>query len=661
MNTKVILLGLLLGMVALSYAQKDYFKDAELAFYNEKYVSAIESYKKAEVKSKSAQQKGEINFKIALCYAQMLDIGQAEVYLERAEKLKFSSKEPQLILQMAEVLMQQGDYKKAAALFEEYLKLIPNDEWSKTKLKSCEKQISQPMLPEENRYIFQGEIQLNTEFYDYTASFADKKQTTLLFASTRPGSTGDQLDDRTGQSFSDIWMTTRDNKGKWGEPQLLPKEINSEHNEGTPVMYEKDDILYFTRCNVIPKKNIGCAIYYSKKQGNRWLEAQEIPLKPEGGDSISCGHPALNNKGNLMIFAADLPDGFGGKDLWMTKFDKKDKKWGTPINLGPGINTVGDEAFPYLDEEHNLFFSSNGRIGLGGLDLYKALATEDQEIWQTPELLPAPLNSSRDDFGILFEDENRGLLTSNRTGGKGADDLYSFNLKQIRITSECYVINRESGEPIPYASIRLTSSDQDIYEVTADENGYFKFDEINQVKKYLEQDHNYSFLASAPKFAEASSKISTMGLETSKNFIEEFILFPLDIEIDLPEVRYDYDDTLLQVIDGEINSKDSLNYLYELMIDHPTWVVELQAHTDCRGPIPYNLKLSQGRANSCVDYLVSKGIARERLVPVGYGEGVPREGLTCDYIVTLPTKEEQEAAHQKNRRTQFKILSVDYK
>lgn len=659
MNAKVILLGIMLGMGSLSYAQKDHFKDAELAFYNEKYISAIESYKKAEVHSKSAQQKGEINFKIALCYAQMLDIDQAEVYLDRAEKLKFTNKEPKLILEMAEVLMQQGDYKKAADLYQQYLKLMPEDEWSKTKLKSCEKQISNPMLPEESRYIFQNEIQLNTEFYDYSASFADKKKSTLLFASTRPGAMGDDLDDRTGQSFSDIWMTTRDNKGKWGEPQLLPAQINTEHNDGTPVMFEKDDILYFTRCNVIPKKNIGCSIFYSEKQGSRWLEAQEIPLKPEGADSLSCGHPAINKKGDILIFAADLPNGFGGKDLWMTKFDKKEKKWETPINLGPEINTIGDDVFPYLDSENNLYYSSNGLVGLGGLDLYKATAIENEN-WQNPELLPAPLNSSRDDFGILFEDDDRGFLTSNRNGGKGTDDLYSFNLKNIKITSECYVLNKEDGKPIPNASIRLTSSNQDIYEVTADANGYFKFDQINNLKRYLIKDQNYAFSVSAPEYADASSKISTMGLETSKNFIEEFILFPLSKPIDLPEVRYDYDDTLLQVISGEVNSKDSLNFLYDLMTENPGWVVELQAHTDCRGSEKYNLKLSQGRANSCVDYLVSRGIAKERLVPVGYGEGTPRAGLTCEYIASLPTKEEQEAAHQKNRRTQFKILSIDY-
>lgn len=384
MKTKLILLVLFIGTCNLSFSQKDHFKDAEIAFYNEKFVTAIDSYKKAEVRTKSAQVKGEINFKIALCYAQMLDIAQAEVYLERAEKLKFKSKEPKLVLRMAEVLMQQGEYENAAELFQEYLKLIPDDKWTKTKLKSCEIQMTNPMLPDESRYIFQGEIQLNSDFYDYSSSFADKKQNTLLFASTRPGSTGDDLDDRTGQSFSDIWMTTRDNKGKWAEPVLLPEEINTPHNEGTPAMVEKEDRLYFTRCNVIPKENIGCSIYYSERKGNRWTIAEEISLKPEGADSLSCGHPTLNKNGDLMIFAADLPSGFGGKDLWITHYDKKEKSWKTPINLGPTINTIGDDVFPYLDEDNNLYYSSNGRIGLGGLDLYKALARKKKTYGRSP-------------------------------------------------------------------------------------------------------------------------------------------------------------------------------------------------------------------------------------------------------------------------------------
>lgn len=642
-------------------AQKNHLQAGDLAFYNEKFVSAIDSYKKAEVHEKSGQKKGEINFKIALCYAQMLDIEQAEVYLSRAEKLKFKVQEPQLLLQMGEVMMQQGEYKNALALFNEYLTINPNDSWVQTKIYSCEEQLNNPARPEDSKYIFQNEIQLNTEYYDYSLSFADKKKNAILFASTRPGNYGTNVDDRTGQSFSDIWISTRDNKEKWDEPQLLPSEINTEHNEGTPIMNSKGDALYFTRCNSIPKKNVGCDIYYTEKTGNKWSESILIPFKPDGADSLNCGHPAINNKEDLMIFAADLPNGFGGKDLWMSSYDKKLKKWGTPINLGPEINTIGDEVFPYLDSEGHLYFSSNGHIGFGGLDLYKVTLSSTPLVWTNVELLPAPINSSRDDFGIVFESEDRGFITSNRSQGKGVDDIYSFNLKTIKITSECFVMDQETMDPIPYAKITLSSSDNEIFEVTADEQGYFKFDAINELQRYLNIEKNYSFLVSAPEYSDVRSRISTIDLETSKNFVEEFILFPLNKPINLPEVRYDYDKEELQVIEGQVDSRDSLDYLYDLMIEHPGWIVELQAHTDCRGPEAYNLKLSQGRANSCVEYLISKGIPKERLVPVGYGENKPVEGLTCDFIESLPTEDEQEAAHQKNRRTQFKILSIDFK
>ena len=641
-----------------NYAQKNHYETGEIAFNNEKYFSAIDSYKKAEVSTKKVDLKAEINFKIALCYAELLDIEQAEVYLNRATGLKYDKTNPELIFQMGDVLMQQGNYKGALLLFEKYSSIKPEDKLIASRMKACKN--SPLVISSPTRHIVQNEVQLNGIYYEYAPAFGDKKMNELLFASTRPSSEGDAVDDRTGQSFSDIWTTTRDAKGKWGEPQRLPDEINTAHNEGTPLLNKKKDALFFTRCNVIAKKNIGCDIYYSEKRGSKWAEASLIKLKPDGADSLSIGHPALNNTEDILIFSSDLPGGVGGKDLWYSVYDKKLKTWGEPNNLGNSINTAGDEVFPYISEDNKLYFSSNGHEGLGGLDLFSAISI-DKITWGKPQNLQYPLNSSRDDFGIVLENENRGFISSNRQNGKGLDDIFSFNLMPSIILVECFVKDVTNNKPIPFATITLTSSTNEVFQVTTDAEGKFTFDKINDQKRYIIQEVNYQFKAEATDYVFANSQISTIGVEESKKFIEEFMLYPKDVSIDLPEVRYDYNDTALQVIDTEINSKDSLDYLYDVLINNPTWIIELQAHTDCRGSETYNLKLSQGRANSCVAYLKDKGISTERLVPVGYGENVPLIGLECETIDKMNTKEEKEKAHQRNRRTQFKILSTDFK
>ncbi len=657
MKIKTICLGAMLFGTFTINAQKNHYESGELAYTNEKFFTAIASYKKAEVSTKKIDLKAEINFKIALCYAELLDIEQAEIYLNRASGLKYDKTNPELIFQMGDVLMQQGNYKGAKLLFEKYQDKQPNDPLIATRIASCED--AQTIIDTPTKHLVQAEIQLNDTYYEYTPSFGDKRMNELLFASTRPGTEGQRIDERTGQSFSDIWTTTRDAKGKWGEPQLLPPAINTEHNEGTPIMNKKKDVLYFTRCNVIAKKNIGCDIYYSEKNGSRWSNAELIKLKPEGADSLSIGHPALNDRENVLIFSSDLPGGMGGKDLWKSDYDKKTKTWGTPENLGPEINTAGDEVFPYLDKGNQLYFSSNGHKGLGGLDLFKA-NIKDNYTWESPQNLHYPLNSERDDFGIVLENENRGFLSSNRNNGKGLDDIYSFNLIPSIIKIDCIVKDATTNKPIPNATITLANSNNETYEIITDAEGLFTFDQINDQKRYVASGLNYSLKVTAPEYVYASSKLSTIGLNESKKFIEEFMLYPIDKPIDLPEVRYDYNDTLLQIIANKVNSEDSLNSLYEKMIKNPDWIVELQAHTDCRGSEAYNLNLSQGRANSCVAYLVNKGIAKERLVPVGYGENVPIKDLTCETINKMATKEEQEKAHQRNRRTQFKILSTDY-
>ncbi len=643
------------------FGQKNFSKEADNAFRNESFFSAIEAYKKADVKAKPAE-KARINFQIGECYRLMVEPGQAETFYAKALKLKYDATDAIVLFQMAEVMKQQGNYKDAQKYYEKFLAKKPGVKEAESGLESCKK--AQQWKGEPTKHVVQNEIQLNTESYDYSPAWGDKKHNVLIFSSSRPGSTGDGIDERTGEAFMDLWTTTRDNKGKWDEPKVLPATINTADNEGGAYLNAKGDALYFTRCPREKKENIGCDIYFSEPQGKSWKEATKIVLKPEGADSLSTGHPTLDKAEKFMIFASDLPGGQGGKDLWLTEYDKRAKTWGTPKNLGPSVNTTGDDMFPHLTDEGVLYFSSNGHVGMGGLDIFRAESTGDKQ-WGKVENLRYPINSEEHDYGIIFEkgsEDKRGYFTSSRPNGKGRDDLYSFNLPEIKFILEVYVKDKMTQAPLPGVEITLVGSDGSQIVKTTDEEGKFIYDE-NGSNRFINKETSYNSEVAKDEYLGAKSKFSTVGEENSKKFIEELFMQPAskDVVIDFPEVQYAYDKSAL-LVDDRINSEDSLDYLYNTLIENPSIVIELQAHTDCRGSDKYNKSLSQKRAQACVDYLVSKGIPSDRMVPAGYGETTPRAtGLECATIEKMATKEESEAAHQKNRRTQFRVLSFDYK
>jgi len=643
-----------------AYSQKNFTREADGMFMNERFFSAIDAYKKAETKEKKPAEKARINFQIGECYRMLVEPTQAETYYKRAIKLKFDKTNPLVVFQMAEVLKEEGHYKEAAEEYEKFLKLKPGFKMAEDGLSACAK--SQEWKNNPTRHKVSSELQLNTEKYDFAPVFADKKYTQMIFSSSRPGSTGAEIDDRTGESFMDLWLTTRDNNGKWSEPKPMGSAINTDDNEGSAAFNRKMSRMYFTRCPREKKSNIGCDIMYSDKQGSNWKAGKSIELKPEGGDTITIGHPTLSANDMIMIFASDLPGGKGGKDLWISKWDRKEKKWLEATNLGGGINTAGDEMFPYLKADGSLYFSSTGHIGMGGLDMFKAEKTGEEQ-WGNIANLGYPLNSSEHDFGIIFDrgDTEKGFFTSSRSDTKGHDDIYSFRLPNIVFTLEVVVKNKATSEPVPGATIVLVGTDGSTITKTTDETGSFKFDEENK-NRYVNKQINYTVQVSKEDYLQEKGTFSTMDRTKGQNFLFEYFIQPAskDVVIDFPEVRYDLDKWALQVNAG-INSKDSLDYLYTTLTENPTIVIELQSHTDCRGSDNYNQKLSQKRAQSCVDYLVTKGIPADRMVPVGYGEKQPRTGLECKSIDKLPSKQEQEAAHQKNRRTQFRVLSFDYK
>jgi peptidoglycan-associated lipoprotein len=397
----------------------------------------------------------------------------------------------------------------------------------------------------------------------------------------------------------------------------------------------------------------------SRKSENSWSTAQLVPLRnKQSTENSTVGHPAFSPNEDFIIFASDMPGGLGGRDLWLAPFDKASRTAGPAQNLGPEVNTPGDEMFPFVRKDGVLFFASNGHLGMGGLDIFKAEVSGDKK-WGNTQNMGAPINSTGHDFSIIWEgDAERGFFTSDRPGGRGMDDLYAFSMPPLLFALEGVVYDKDTQMPVPEAAIKVLGSDGTSFEASTDGSGAFTFD-IKGEERYINPEINYSIEVSKIEYLVAKDQISTVGLNESTTFLKEyFITFTRpDKAIEFPEVRYAYNKAELQV-NEEVNSRDSLDFLFRTLVDNPTIIIELQAHTDTRGGDSYNLDLSQRRSQSCVDYLITKGIPTERMSAKGYGETKTR--ITDAQIAAMNSEEEREAAHQKNRRTEFSVLSFDY-
>ena len=653
MDLKKFLTVVFISFTLAGFSQKNFTRDADAAFKGEAYFSAVELYKKAYAKEPSRAKKAEILFNIAECYRALEDPMQAETWYNKAIKAQYP--DPVAILYLADAIKSQERYDEAIPQYESYSAAKPDDSRGQQGVKSCKK--SQEWKDKPSRYKVQNEVLLNSKQYDFAPSFADKKYESLLFTSTREGSTGEANDTRTGENYSDLYYTSRDRKGKWSVPVSVGENVNTVANEGSSVLNGRYNMMYFTRCEDEKDKVFACKIWEAKRQGQTWAVPTQVEINV--GDSVTIGHPALSADDETLLFASDLQGGQGGKDLWYITYDKKERKWSDPVNLGSDINTSGDEMYPFLTEKGTLYFASNGHIGMGGLDIFVAESKGDKK-WGKPENMGYPINSAYNDFSIILEDEKRGYFTSNRIGGKGGDDIYSFYVPALVYAIQGNVTNVVTGKPIEGATIKLVGSDGTSVEAKSDATGFYEFAQISGSNdRYVKENTSYQILVSKEEHLNAKGEETTVGVENSTTFVHDFALqkFVSDkgesVEIKFPEVQYDLGKYTLRP-----ESKDSLNFLYQTLIDNPTIVIELSAHTDSRGSDESNMTLSQNRAKSCVDYLIEKGIDPARMVPKGYGE--TRLLVTDADIAKFPTNEEREAGHQKNRRTVFSVLRSDY-
>ena len=662
---KISLLAFIIMIFSTSaFTQKKEMEIANSEFDALQYNAAADIYKKALSKCKEGDDplKQEATFKLAECYRLMNDPDKAEPLYGWLINSSYCSSNPVIYRLYATVLETSGKASGAREYYAKYLKTDPDNQQAKKGILSCDWVIANGN--KRAQVNISNVRALNSQDDDFSPAFFSKNSDQIVFTSNRIGSTGKTSDQWTGAKYSDLYKSTMTGSG-WSNPVLFDKTgvINTDIHEGTTAFNGDFSLMYFTRCDRIGEKKEYCKIFKTEKSGNSWTKPREAFT-----DSVSnIGQPTLSRDELTIIFSSDKKGGPGGKDLWTAKREKKDEEFGQPALLEPGINSAGDEMFPYLFNDTTLYFSSNGYSGYGGLDIYKSIRRQNS--WSTPVNLLVPINSGYDDFGILIiKPEEEGYFSSNRPGGLGEDDIYQFTRKTLLFSISGKVKDSKNLLQMEGVQVSLISDKGDTITNTTDGMGFYKFD-----TSVVLEDHDYNLIFKKANYFSKKETLSTTPFDDNHDFVLDMILEPIpEKPIVLPDILYALDKWDLQP-----QYQDSLRQLVKLLLVNETLVIELRSHTDSRGSDEYNEELSQKRAQSVVDFLVSQGVDPGRLVAKGYGERIPRvldkdmvrenylfkagTELNDRFINSLPSDEIKEAAFQLNRRTEFSVLSKNYK
>ena len=651
------LTGLASLLIMLSFgtlsAQTDYAAEADQAYEKMAYSTSAQEYIKAYAKVKEIDEKGRIAFMTGESFRMMLEPVAAEEWYDKAIGLRYGANDPSVYLVYGDVMHSQQSFDDAIEWYIAYKENGGDAGVADARIEQADNDALELDEPS-SRYIVDNLLLLNSDGYDFGVGYASKKADEIVFASSRESSTGSGEDPITGQSYMDLFRSEQDKKDRWSTPAPLNSTINTEFNEGTVAFDKKYKNIYFTRCISDDESSFACDLYRAAAMGTKYGPSEVIELiNRDENDSSQVGHPSFTIDNDFLMFVSDMEGGYGGKDIWYVAYDSKEDTFGEPTNLGEDINTAGDEMFPNMRYDGTLFYSStNG--SMGGLDILSASPAEGIMKFEKATTVPYPLNSSADDFSIVFKDgEDAGIFTSSRVGGKGKDDLYSFTLPDMKFCFRANVYDYDTGNPL-MASVEVNGSNGDSWTFTADSDGGLELcgDEIKKNATYDVGVELQGYISTGDRFA-------TAGLTESTTFAREYFLkeVVLDQEYQMPLVLYAFNEADL-LINNDVNGTDSLAYLLDIMERNETYVIQLESHTDSRGKDNYNQELSQRRAQTCVDYLVGAGIDRDRLVAVGRGESMLL--VSDSEINRMKGEEEKERAHQANRRTVFRIMRFDY-
>lgn len=645
---------LLFLLMLTSCGAESVLRKAEQSYALGEYYDAAMMYKKAYTKtdSKEKDKRAERAFKMAECYRRInMDAKALASYLNA---VRYGCTDSIAYKHLADLQLQKGEYKSAITNYTTYLEHCPTDTTAINGLKACTTAPQWKKSP--TRFVVKKDALFNSRRSEYSPMYGSDKCDQLFFTSTRDKALGEDKSLITGVKAPDIFVAVKDENGKWQKPEAIEGELNSEFEEGACAFAPDYKTMYLTRCLIDGEAPRPAQIYKSTRSDASWSAPVLCDIMKDSITSVA--HPAVSPDGKWLYFVSDMNGGLGGLDIWRVELIADG--FGSIENLGAPINTQGNEMFPTFRPNGELYFSSDGHQGMGGLDIYCATPT-DEGSWTVNNLL-TPVNSAGDDFGMTFEGERmRGFFSSNRGDARGWDHIYSFDLPETVHTLTGWVYEKD-GYELTDGTVYLIGNDGTNEKLGVKADGSFT--------KRITPGASYVLLGSCNGYLNHMQELTADSTDQDRDYTLQFPLSSITRPVLIDNIFYAFNSATLT--DSSVVALDAL---VRLLTDNPNVVIELGAHCDYKGRDEYNERLSQRRAESVVAHLIDKGIDAKRLVAKGYGENAPKtvtkkmaerypfmhegDALTEEFILTLP-EEQQEICNAENRRTEFRVLRTTF-
>ena len=639
------------------------FKKAEQSYAIGEYYTASIDYKKSYSRCtpKEKDKRAVRAFMMGECYRHIGYTQKAMAAYTNA--IRYHIPDSMVYLHLGRQQLKAGQYKQAAQNLKQYLEFDPDNELARNGLLSCE--LGPQWKAKPNQYKIKKETVFNSRRSDYSPMLVGDDASQLVLSSTRKEAQGDDISGVTGLNFGDLFFSRKNEQGKWQPVEAIEGEVNTEYDEGASCISPDGKTMYFTRCSSDPDYPRYAEIWQSQRSDATWSKPTKCAISRDTLTSFA--HPAVSPDGEFLYFVSDAQGGEGGLDIWRTRILQSG--FGGMENLGRPINTAGDEMFPAFRPNGDLYFSSDGHPGMGGLDIF--IAHEDSIRGTIVENQQYPLNSSADDFGMTFEGvHNRGFFSSSRNDGKGWEHLFAFECPEILQTVTGWVYEKD-GYELPEALVYMVGNDGTNLKLSVKGDGSFT--------QVLKPGVEYVLLGTCKGYLNVKNevRVEPEDEEESHEYTLQFPLPPINVPVLIDNIFYEFDRA-----DLTPESTEALDKLVGMMNENPNITIELSAHCDYRGNDDYNQRLSQRRAESVVRYLIQHGVAKDRLTAVGYGESRPKiiskklaetllagdpkvevqvnDTLTENYILRIKDKDEQEVLNALNRRTEFRVLRTTY-